>query len=150
MRSSPLAVLTFGPLGAGVVGAVWSLAPDPDGGPAAHRGVFWMALIGLLFGLACAPQVALVDLFLARTRPDGSSVPSTARPLLLLATGASSGFLSPLVLWLPLWVTGQYGGSRHAAFHLATVAATAGVAVAVVAMVTSRARTADSGVPFRA
>jgi hypothetical protein len=132
MRSGPLPVIVLAPPAGAVAGVVWWLSPWTVGRAVEHGGLGWTALLGVLFGLACAPQVALMDQFLAR-RPDGSGLPSTARPLALGATGVASGFLLPLVLWLPAAIAGMWRGSPRDGIVLALLSGTAGLGVALAA-----------------
>jgi hypothetical protein len=132
MKSGPLPVIVLAPPAGAVAGLLWWLSPWTVGRAPDHAGIGWFALLGILFALACAPQVALMDQFLAR-RPDGSGLPSTARPLALGATGLTSGFLLPLVLWLPAAVAGMWRGSPREGVVLALLSGTAGVCVALAA-----------------
>jgi hypothetical protein len=134
MTSGPLPVIVLAPPAGALAGALWWATPWTVGRAPDHAGIGWMALLGILFAVACAPQVALMDQFLAR-RPDGSGLPSTARPLALGATGLASGFLLPLVLWLPAAVAGMWRGSAREGVVLALLSATAGVCVALTAAV---------------
>ena len=132
MKSGPLPVIVLAPPAGALAGVLWWASPWTLGRAAEHGGVGWTALLGVLFAFACAPQVALMDQFLAR-RPDGSGLPSTARPLALGATGAASGFLLPLVLWLPAAIAGMWQGSAREGVVLALLSATAGLCVALAA-----------------
>jgi hypothetical protein len=132
MKSGPLPVIVLAPPAGALAGLLWWLSPWTVGLEPDHTGIGWTALLGVLFALACAPQVALMDQFLAR-RPDGSGLPSNARPLALGTTGVTSGFLLPLVLWLPAAVAGMWRGSAHDGVVLALLSATAGGCVAFAA-----------------
>ncbi len=130
--SSPIAVL-LAPVAGAVAGLVWALPGLHQVHTPHGNGLGAQLLVGILFALACTPQVALVDRML-NWNHDGATTPSTVRPLALGATGLSSGLLLPVTLWLPLHVLGVWPMGTDASVRLDLVSGTAGLAVALVAV----------------